>query len=1267
MGNSSNEQPAIATSPATVAPPPELDLAGAAGLPRPEQVSLVCAHQQERWQRGERALLEEYLEQLPALRDDADALLYLVMHEVSLRDERRETPGVDEYLKRFPILAAGLRREFELRWATAVRTAGGGDVATVPPAWPTMDEGDVRPAHPKRPSVIGYEILGELGRGGMGVVYKARQEGLNRVVALKMVLAAEHASVEGLARFRIEAEAVARLQHPNIVQIHEVGAQDGRPFFSLEFVDGGSLEDKLKGGPQAPRQAALLIEQLARAMQYAHEHNIIHRDLKPANVLLTAEGTPKVTDFGLAKRMDTQGQTQSGDIMGTPSYMAPEQAASAPDIGPPADIYALGAILYDQLVGRPPFQAATAMDTILQVLKEEPVPPRRLQSKVPRDLETICLKCLEKKPHKRYASAAALADDIHRYLEGEPIQARPAGTGERLIKWVRRRPTLAALIAACILIAVTLVGGGIWSNRALAAAARAEAARATEAEDAKHQAEKALAESRSRMVRIQVQSGMAWADNGYLFYALPWLAEALRLEKQDPDQEISGRMRLGTLLRGCPATIQLWLHDGPVTDLAFSPDGKQIATSAQRMARIWDVNSGAQVGSPLTHNDVVKRVAFSPNGKYVITASEDKTARIWDAASKKLHVLPHQGPVVQACFSPDSRHALTASGHVAQVWDVATGERAGMPLEHAAAVTAVAFSRDGLRVLTCSNDKTAQIWNALTGKAVDAPLRHPGEVFGAAYSPDDLHVATASTDGARLWDIKTGQQIHRLVDKVAPVGLVAFSPDGRRLLTTSRNEARVWDTETGKQLPFTVKQRSTIHDAVFSADGRQLATGGDDNIAQVADAGTGALLLPPLPHSGDVRRVALSPDGRFVATACDDGLVRLRTTQVPPPSLVLRHEAEVKHVTFRNGGKHILTADKGNSIHVWDAERGQPLTSWKSEQPLGFVAFSPDGQWTAAVDTEGGARVRETSSGKAVSPPLLHRGKVNHLDFSPDGARLVTASADHTACVWDSRTGASLTPALQHDGRVNRATFSPDGRLVVTASADKAARVWDAASGKLLLPLLGHQGEVYWASWSPDGKRIVTASEDSTALVWDARTGQPLTPPLLHPSRTFEAFFSSDGGRVITASDDNVARIWDVVSGKLAAPAMHHEGRINHAHFSPDNRWALTASDEAVARVWDSAKGLPLTPYLRHEGPVADAAFSPDGRRVATASVDGTVRVWQLVPDQRPLDDLLSMSRLYCEAEIDATGGANAMSAQEVLRSWLELRKKYPKEFAPPR
>jgi tetratricopeptide (TPR) repeat protein len=444
------------------------------GVEPPRALLMELAHLdlELRLKAGEAARVDAYLGRHPQLAEDRRVVVELIAAEFEFRRRRESDLTPESYLTRFPAYRAELSQRFGLG-AGPTRTLQSGG-ALEPGKQPTR--GEMNPAVPwsprawsgsgpplpaagaEMPAVPGYEILEKLGEGGMGVVYKARQLGLKRLVALKMMRGA-HASAAELTRFRAEAEAVARLQHPNIVQIYEVGERGGQPFLSLEFVEGTSLDKKLRGTPLAVEEAARDIETLARTMHTAHQRGIIHRDLKPANILLTGDGSPKITDFGLAKQLDQdKAQTQSGAIMGTPSYMAPEQAfARTEAIGPATDVYALGAILYEMLSGRPPFQAALWWDTLEQVCSQEPVPPSRLQPKVPRDLETICLKCLQKEPVKRYASAEALADDLRRFLTREPILARPVSLWERTVKWTRRKPAVAALVGASLLAACALV------------------------------------------------------------------------------------------------------------------------------------------------------------------------------------------------------------------------------------------------------------------------------------------------------------------------------------------------------------------------------------------------------------------------------------------------------------------------------------------------------------------------------------------------------------------------------------------------------------------------------------------------------------------------------------------------------------------------------------------------------------------------------------------------------------------------------------------
>jgi serine/threonine-protein kinase len=550
--------------------PPVLEefLARAGDLAPEQIIKVLRTDQHRRWQAGERVPAEYYLQFHPVLAARPDDALDLIYAEYLFREERGEEPAAEEFLGRFPQYADPLRRQLELHRALA-SAAGpesrGDDTEKIvrggprptPKAFPPVSQAEE--TGPDRwPAVPGYEILGELGRGGMGVVYRARHLRLKRLTALKMIRTGSQAAPEQRARFRAEAEAVARLQHPNIVQIFEVGEAAGCPFLSLELVDGGSLVQHLGGNPQLPQPAARLVETLARAVHYAHERGVVHRDLKPANVLLVSGGvgkepadhspltthhspltTPKITDFGLAKSVGVEVEsggavTETGAILGTPGYMAPEQAGGqSRDVGPAADIYALGAILYELLTGRPPFKAASAIDTVFLVRFEEPVPPSRLQPKVPRDLETICLKCLEKDPRKRYASAAALADDLGRFGAGEPIRARPTTALERGWRWCRRKPLTAGLAAALVLV----VAGAIAILAALLLhAERLRDQAEIKAAEARRQHRRATAEARAaRIERGRAEDNFRKARQAVdTYFTLVSQSQLLRLKGSQP-------------------------------------------------------------------------------------------------------------------------------------------------------------------------------------------------------------------------------------------------------------------------------------------------------------------------------------------------------------------------------------------------------------------------------------------------------------------------------------------------------------------------------------------------------------------------------------------------------------------------------------------------------------------------------------------------------------------------------------------------------------
>jgi WD40 repeat protein/tRNA A-37 threonylcarbamoyl transferase component Bud32 len=1025
--------------------------------------------QRQRWQDGDRLRVEDYLAADPTLRADADVVLDLLFGEVRLREEGGDFPTVEELVRRFPDLDPRIRFQFAIHAALHSRapqaladaeptevtpSAGSGDaLATVLPSdadHSPVTSGTAGAAGADHRAVPGYDILYELGRGGMGVVYKARQRSLNRLVALKMVLSGAHAGPTELDRFRSEAEAAAHVQHANLVQIYEIGEHEGRPFFSLELVDGGSLADLIKGHPQSPQLAAQMVETIARAAHAAHQAGIVHRDLKPANILLTPAGIPKITDFGLAKRLDGAARTATGDILGTPIYMAPEQAAGrVHQIGPATDVYALGVILYEMLTGRPPFLSEVSLDIVRQVISDEPVSPSRLQPRLPRDLVTICLKCLEKDPKKRYATAAALADDLRRFLDGEPITARPTSRVQRVVKWAKRRPALAALMVVSVLAALALLIGGWVYNVQLHQALG----------DAHDRAE----ETRRLLVRLNVSSGSRRLDEGDWFSALLWFSEALERDADYPQRVEMHRIRLASVLRRCPELKQLWFHKGAVGAGRFSPDGKRVVTASKDgAAHVWDVASGAAVGPALRHDSAIRYAELSPDGHRLLTCGTGVT-RLWDVDTGKELTQPlrHDGHEGWARFSPDGTRVVTPGDNkAAWLWDVATGKRLPTRFAHGAPVMHAAFSNDGSALATAGKDGTGRVWHALTGTARTPPLHHE-----------------------------------------CALTHVAFSPDGARLLTTSEDgTARLWDATSGKELTRPMKHHRTVRHGGFSADGQWVVTSSEDRAARVWSSRTGQPRVPALKHSGDVSQARFSPDGRWVVTCSDDNTARLwdaQTGELLPPWLM--HHGSVNGVAVSRDGRLVLTFSSDTTARLWDVSAVTArLTEKEAHVPApasgrGVKAVSPDGRLMVKGDEGHLAQVFDVATGAPVGPALEHGSYVTCVTFSPDSRVVATASDDNTARLWDARTGRLLTAPLKHLGTMRCVAFSPDGRLVATGSEDDTARVWDAQAGEPLTPPLPHPGPVSSAEFEKDGWAVVSTTFEGARRRWPlAREDRPI-------------------------------------------------------------------------------------------------------------------------------------------------------------------------------
>jgi len=1019
-----------------------------------------------------------------------------------------------------------------------------------------------------RPRLAGYEVLDVLGRGGMGVVYKAHHLALKRTVALKMVLAGGQAGPRELARFRAEAEAVARLQHPNIVQIHEVGEwradrlSSPVPFIALEFVEGGSLAQKLGGRPLPFREAARLVETLAGAMHLAHSRNVVHRDLKPANVLLTAGGVPKVTDFGLARQLDVDsGQTQAGAVMGTPSYMAPEQAGGqAHQAGPAADVYALGAILYECLTGRPPFRSRSVAETLDQVRTREPVAPRALQAKVPADLETICLKCLRKEPEQRYAGALDLAEDLRRFQEGRPIAARPVGWAERAAKWVRRNPAVAVLTAGVSLsVVVGAVAAWLLALQALASEKRAkqEEAKALQKADDETRAHE-TAEHQLAVSKVLLAQA-AWRD------ANVGNARAL-LNEVRPESRGWEWGHLRRLFQG--GHLTLYGHAEMVQGVAFSPDGTRVATASHDgTARVWDVGTGQELATLKGHTTELSSLAFSPDGQRLVTGSADRTAKVWDVRGgpEVLTLKGHSSSVSGLAFSPDGRRLASASADgTARVRDARTGEEVLTLTAPIGGLTGVAFAPDG-RLATAGNDGTARVWDATTGQQLLLLDGHSRSLTAVAFGANGTRLATASNDGtAKVWDADTGQELVALKAHTGVVYGVTFSPDGTRLATASQDfTAKVWDARTGAELLTLRGHGNAVSGVAFSADGTRLATAGQDSTARVWDAQTGRLLLTLKGHSNLVGCVAFSPDGRRLVTGSPDQTAKVWDAATGQELVTLKHTGFVHAVAFSPDRRRLATAGRDGTVKVWDAPAGAERLALKGHNDqVSGVAFSPDGTHLATAGHDGTAKLWDAATGHELLALKGHARELHSVAFSADGRRLASASWDGTAKVWDASTGEDLLTLKGHTGNVFGVAFSPDGTRLATGGRDTTARVWDAATGRELLTIKGNTLYVTSVAFSPDGRSLVTRDAGGNILTWDAQTGDPLADARQVAVSTPHPALSSNG-RWLAHIDDDVVYLHD-----LRQPVDEDERAFRAALARLDPDW----QDEQARRCEQSGQ-----------------------------------------------------------------------------------------------
>ena len=1099
-----------------------------------------------------------------------DERVQAILHDYLLALDKGEAPNQQAILREHPEVAEELQALFADQdrldvlarspRVTPAAAAGELEPPTTPPKETPSPDGTPGPVR----SFGDYELLEEVARGGMGVVFKARQMSLNRTVALKMILAGQLASEADVRRFRTEAEAAANLDHPHIVAIFEVGEHEGQHFFSMKYIDGGSLADRVPQLVHDPKAAAALLVTVARAVHHAHQRGILHRDLKPSNILLDAVGQPHVTDFGLAKRVESpQSHTRTGAIVGTPNYMAPEQARAEKGLSTSVDAYSLGAILYELLTGRTPFRAATPLDTVLQVLEQTPVPPRKLAPRVDPDLETICLKCLDKDPSKRYGSAEALADDLDRWLCGEPIQARRTGRGERLLKWVKRRPAAAALLGTILFTIPTLVGVLAVSNlringalENLAAALRAE-------------------QRTSYSNRIALSEREWLANNVDRAEAI---LDTCRPELRSWEWHYLKRLYHPELLS---------TRGDYFSSLAFSPDGKQLALGSGRSLRILEAATGREVASQQEDNLQTWSVAYSRDGERLFAASYDdghlaKHVKIttWDPASDKEvseRQLPVEAGAPCVAFSPDGRLiAVTSSKGILRIWEADSG-REILTLRNKGRLAA--FSTDGRRLVMENWEKIAEgvrtnfkgldVWDLQSGSVL-LTLKVPewvDTVWDIAFSPKGRLIAAANRKNSIiLWNAQDGQEVLKLHEAGSRI---AFSPDEGELaaVNVTDHAINVYGLNSGRRVATV---RGAWGSVAFCPDGRRVAAASYGDTVKIWDIRATPEARALTKNSYDTPFTAFSPDSRHIAVANDSTIDEER----------LKNEGGV---LIRNANRRAITVREvatGATVHTWAV--GDNLF-------IRRLAYSPDGRQLLTLaggnpfpkDPDCEVTLWDIQGGKARwtlrRPP---QSGLKCAGFSPDGRRIAFGGIVRAVEICDAMTAAQL---MTIDTQIEDLAFSPDGRKLVTASVwpvgpSGGPTVWDAQTGKELVTLRAQSMKFPYLidrlAFSPDGRFLAAATDANAILIWDMVTGNEALVLRGHAQSVGSVVFTPDGQRLVSGGEDKTVRIWDAATGQLMLTLRDDFAEVVLVAVSPDGHWLATSSGgRGGVKLWD---GTPL-------------------------------------------------------------------------------------------